>query len=229
MELKEKKEAFNKWAKAYTGGMERVWPNETLTRMLKGPYIPDMSKDFKEKKIMDVGCGTGNNLFLYASLGMELYGCEVHEDIVRLTKEKLDRFGYKADLKVGQNRNIPFPNDFFDYLVSWNVLHYEDTEQKIKEAIIEYARVLKKGGRMFFSTTGPQHMILNDADVLGNHRYLIGSAGEFRRGEVYFYFDTPKYIEFYFSGCFENIQVGRVNDFLFTAYQDYFIVTATKK
>lgn len=229
MESKNIQRAFKEWADAYKQEGGNVWPNETLIRIVKGDYIPNLPKDFRGKKVLDVGCGTGTNLLLFASLGAELYGCEVHDDIVKMAKQKLNDFGYRSDIRLGENRRLPFDTRFFDYLVSWNVIHYEDEEQKIIEAIAEYARVLKNGGRIFISTTGPQHMILEGAESLGNHRYKIGNAGGFRKGEIYFYFCTPECLKLYFSKCFKDILVGRVNDFLFTKCQDYFILTAKKK
>jgi len=228
-----KKDAFKKWVQAYKNlvsqSRENVWPSETLIRIVRGDYIPEMDKDFEGKKVLDVGCGTGNNLMLFASLGMGLYGCEVGESIVKLARERLRKCGYNADIRVGENRNLPFDSNFFDYLVSWNVIHYEENKKNMDEAIAEYARVLKPRGRIFVSTTGPQHMILKDAKLLGNHRYRIGRSGEFRKGQVYFYFDTPEYIKLCFSEWFRDILVGRVNDYLFTEYQDYFIITGTCK
>jgi ubiquinone/menaquinone biosynthesis C-methylase UbiE len=221
--------AFKNWAAAYQQGRGNVWPNETLIRIVKGKYIPDMPRDLKGKKVLDVGCGKGTNLLLFASLGARLYGSEVDSQILPIAQKNLADFGYDADIRLGENRKLDFEDNFFDFLVSWNVLHYESTRENILSAVAEYARVLKRGGRVFISTTGPKHMILRDAESLGNHRYKIGDTGEFRKGEIYFYFDTEEYLWECFSRDFSDILIGRVSDWLFTAYQDYFILTARKK
>jgi len=229
----DKKKAFGNWTSAYVRAVKQdralSWPNETLIRMVKGDYIPGLKKDYKGKKVLDVGCGLGTNLTLFGSLDMKLYGTEVEGGITKQAGAMLREAGYEADIRVGQNRKLPFDSGTFDYMVSWNVLHYEPTESRICKAISEYARVLRKGGRIFLSTTGPTHLILEGARALGNHRYEIGSAGGFRKGEVYFYFDTPDYVRYYFSENFRDIMVGRVDDTLFTKKQDYFIMTALRK
>ena len=224
-----KKKAIRDWTKAYESSIEKLWPSETLVRLFNGEYIPNLDKSFEGRKLLEVGCGTCNNFNFYASLGLKIYGTEISRDIAKLMESRLRSRTYQATIKVGFNKKLPFENDAFDYLVSWNVIHYEDNERDMERAIAEYARVLKPGGRLFLSTTGPQHMILRDSKLLGCHRYQIGRSDDFRRGQVYFYFDSPQYIAFYFSKHFENVLVGRVNDFLFTAYQDYFIVTATRR
>jgi len=140
----------------------------------------------------------------------------------------LARYGYVAELRTGTNRHLPFQDNEFDLLVSWNVIHYENNEAAIREAVSEYYRVLKLRGRFILSTTGPDHMILRNSETLGGHRYRIGQPDDFRRGQVYFYFDAPNYIRFYFGEKFHDILVGRTRDFLMTQTQDYWIVTGMK-
>jgi ubiquinone/menaquinone biosynthesis C-methylase UbiE len=141
---------------------------------------------------------------------------------------RLERLGHRADLRVGTNTKLPFPDDEFDFLVSWNVLHYESTEAGIRAGLAEYRRVLKPGGRLFVSTTGPEHLILKGGTTLGGHRYRIEREDDFRKGEVFFYFDTPEYIRYYFGERFSEVLVGRTHDLLFTATLDWFIVTGVK-
>lgn len=230
--MQENNNAFDKWADAYkkysAEGIELMWPSETLVRLFKGDYVPGLNKQYPGKKVIDVGFGNGNNLIFLASLGLSLFGTEVHEEICESVLKKLSRIGYKADLCKGTNCSIPFPDDEFDFLVSWNVIHYEDNEQAIRNAIAEYKRVLKPGGRFFISTTGPEHKILKDSTTLGGHRYLIGRQDDFRQGQIYFYFDSPNYIHYYFSDYFKDVLVGRTHDFLFTEALDWFIVTGIK-
>ncbi|MBN1902439.1 class I SAM-dependent methyltransferase [Candidatus Sumerlaeota bacterium] len=227
-----KNKAFDNWTKAYreTIGSPKDlnWPPTPLIRMFKGNYIPGIKKDYKGKKVLDIGCGTGNNMIFFKSLGLKLYGTEVTDEICRITRDKMSPFGINPDIRTGTNRNIPFDDDYFDYLVSWNVIHYENNEEDMKQAIREYARVLKKGGRLFLSTTGPKHMIKENAQIVGPHLYKIGRKDDFRKGEVFFYFDTPEYIKYYFSDQFRDIYIGTVSDFMFTEWQDYFLVTAVK-
>lgn len=224
-------DAVDKWVEEYqktAADSGPMWPSETLIRLFKGDYIPGLYKDYLGKKVLDVSCGIGNNLLFLGSLGLSLAGTEVHEDICRMVSDQLRRLGYEVDLRVGTNRSLPFPDNEFDFLVSWNVIHYEDNEPDLRSAIAEYCRVLKPGGRFFISTTGPEHKILRDSTTLGGHRYRIGREDDFRKGQVFFYFDAANYINYYFSECFSNVMVGRTHDCLFTDTLDWFIVTGVK-
>ena len=225
--------AFDKWNKFYreasASGVELAWPSETLIRLFKGNYVSGLEKDYKGKTVIDVGFGNGNNFFLLASLGLKLYGTEVGEEMCNTVMSKLAELGHEADLRVGTNRQLPFENEMFDYLVSWNVIHYEDTQDKMLDAISEYHRVLRRGGRFFLSTTGPEHKILKDSDQLDEHRYRIGRSDDFRKGEVYFYFNTAENLKAWLSKCFSEVIVGRTRDFLMTEMLDWFIATGVRE
>ncbi len=225
-------ERFKLWSSIHKTesekGTDLVWPSETLVRLFKGNYIPNFDKNYAGKKVIDLGFGNGNNLTFLGTLGLSLYGIEVTKEICEIARKKLESLGYKCDLRVGTNRQIPFGDNEFDYLVSWNVIHYEDNEDKIRQAIKEYHRVLKPGGRFFISTTGPEHLILKNSKTLGAHRYFIGREDDFRKGQVFFYFDTPQSINYYFSEFFRDVLIGRTHDFLITETLDWFIVTGVR-
>src|SRR3990167_2190367 len=219
----------NAWATAYESTEnEQSYPSETLVRLIKGNYITGERLDIKNKTVLDVGFGDGNNSVFISTLGMQVSGVEVHQTICDRVLNRLNRNGLSADLRVGSNKKLPFADNSFDFLVSWNVLHYEGTEEGITTGIQEYARVLKPGGRFFLSTTGPENLILLNGKTLGNHQYEIRRPGDFRQGHVHFFFDAPNYIEFYFSPHFESLQIGRVEDMMFTEKLDWWLVTGLK-
>jgi ubiquinone/menaquinone biosynthesis C-methylase UbiE len=223
-------EAFTQWMNFYCKQQKGLmWPNETLVRFFKGSYMPGFRESYAGKSVLEVGFGTGNNLMFCGTLGMELFGVEVHEDICQQIGKKIKEMGYDADLRVGRNSEIPFPDDSFDYIVSWDVIHYEGCEERIIKAVKEYSRVLKPGGRVFLSTVAPDHTILRKSKTLGNHQYEIGREDDFRKGEIFFYFDSPNYLDFYFSGHFSEIKVGRVTLDYFTEVNDTFILSALNK
>lgn len=226
------RESFDLWSQFYqqTGSdpSRFQWPSETLIRLLKGPYVPDLDTDHRGKKALEVGFGDGNNLIFLASLGLKVSGVEVREEICAVARGRFKGTALFPHLAVGTNKNLPFENDYFDILISWNVIHYEDTESAMQRAISEYSRVLKPGGHLFLSTTGPENMILEDAASLGNHRYCMGSAAGFRKGEVYFYFDDLNTITAYFGKSFRKVLVGRETVFLLTRKTDSWIVVAVK-
>jgi ubiquinone/menaquinone biosynthesis C-methylase UbiE len=224
--------AFQDWETAYRkfqeSGQSLVWPSETLVRLFKGDYIPQLDKNYVGKRALDISFGCGNNLLFMQTLGLEVHGTEVTEGMCADMRRRLEALGRPAELRVGTNRSLPYPDGFFDFLVSWNVIHYENNEADMRAAIKEYHRCLKPGGRLLLSTTGPEHRILEGGITLGGHRYQIGCPDDFRVGQVYFYFDAPNYLHHYFAPPFVDVQVGRTHDRLFTHTLDWFLLTGLR-
>ena len=204
------------WVEYYRTADKLRFPSETLVRLLKGPYIEGMPKDLRGLKVLEVGCGSGNNMVMMNQLGMETYGTEIDESLF-----------WSNTIHVGTNTNLGGPDNHFDFLVSWNVLHYEVRESDIIKAIAEYARVLRPGGRLLLSTTGPLHPMRATALPFGGLRHKIALMNDFRCGTVQCFFEQDELRE-YFGRDFLNVKVGRTMSNLFGHTLDWFIVTAVK-
>jgi len=68
----------------------------------------------KNTKIIDVGCGFGNNLIPFLNLGSKVYGVEIDKVICNITMKILKKNFPNKDIhiKVGHNRSIPFKSNF---------------------------------------------------------------------------------------------------------------------
>jgi SAM-dependent methyltransferase len=220
------------WTEHYEDGNEEAptprWPAENLIRMVMGSYIPGMDRQHAGRDVLDVGCGNGNNLVFLGSTGMNLYGTEIDERICAGTTKDLADRGYKSEIVVGTNQDLPYPDDRFDYLVSWNVIHYEQNDADVIAGLREYARVLKPGGRLFMSTTGPKHFIIRNAESIGSHLFSVSRSDDFRFGQPHYCFETSEYLEEACSAAFDDVRVGRTTDELFTDTIDWFVATAVK-
>lgn len=229
--LSAKNDTFDLWSQIHSHrtatGAGHLWPSETLIRLFKGRFISELDRDFRGKSVLDVGCGDGNNLLLYASLGLKIFATEISNEVCQLVSDRMNSIGYSADIRVGENSTLPFADNSFDYLVSWNTIHYEPTAERMSQAIREYARVLKPGGRFFISTTGRDHLILEGARSVGPNQYQI-AIDDFRRGQTFFYFDDPSDILYYFEPHFRDVLVGRTRDELFSKICDFWLITGVK-
>ncbi len=107
-------------------------------------------EDIQNKNILDIGCGFGwfelNALKRGAS---NIIGIEFSEKDLETAKKYIDE--KKIDFCVGNAIDLPFEDNKFDSIVSWEVIEHipKFTEDKMfKEA----ARVLKKNGVFYLST-----------------------------------------------------------------------------
>lgn len=225
--------SFEQWSDYYrqvaASGLELLWPSETLVRLFKGDYVPGLDHDFRGERLLDVGTGNGNNAPFLATLGLRLDGTEVTDRLAGETHDRLAKLGVAMHVSVGTNRALPYPDGTFDHLTSWNVIHYEQDDRSIAEAIREYARVLKPGGRCYVSTTGPEHRVLVGARPDGPRRYRIEAPDDFRRGQIMYCFETEAAARAAFSRYFAEVHLGRTIDRLLTHTLDWLIVVAMKR
>src|SRR4030042_4907165 len=93
------------------------WPNETVLKLVFGDYLNNKINITTESKILDVGCGFGNNLIPFLDMGCECYGTEVTQAMAEQTEKILEERGYKAKIVKGKNCDLPFKDDYFDLLL----------------------------------------------------------------------------------------------------------------
>lgn len=198
------------------------WPNEAMLKLLFGSYLAEPRRPQPDWRVLDVGCGFGNNLVPFADLGCECHGVEIDQGIVAVAEGVLKTRGYSVRVTAGSNRSIPYPESSFDLLLSVNTIHYEGASANIHAALAEYRRVLKPGGTLYLSTVGPAHEIQRRARPLGEHRYRIENF-DFRDGQEFFFFDTEEYLEEICRDTFAHVETGQVTEKLMTLPLDFLI------
>lgn len=83
----------------------------------------------KNEIVLDAGCGSGN-LGKYLDI-KNLYGIDLSKEAI----EKIDKTRYKK-IFVASLEKMPFPNNFFDTIISIQVIQYpEDPEKIFKELV----------------------------------------------------------------------------------------------
>ncbi|MEK7095517.1 MAG: class I SAM-dependent methyltransferase [Patescibacteria group bacterium] len=100
--------------------------------------------DIKNKKALDLGCGGGRHTELLLKLGFETHACDVNPEMIRATKTRISDLG-SATIVEGTMLDIPFPDEYFDVVVTTGVLHQAKSHQEYERAIGELNRVTKLG------------------------------------------------------------------------------------
>ena len=115
------------------------------------------------KKILEVGVGAGTDFLQWVRAGTQAYGVDLTEEAVEHVKNRLEIYGLKAeDVKVSDAENLPFPDNTFDLLYSWGVIHHSPDTIKAFEEVI---RVTRPGGTI-------KLMIYNRRSLFAYHMWL---------------------------------------------------------
>lgn len=108
-------------------------------------------------RVLDYGCGGGNNSIFFIEKGYETYGIDVAKESISLIKENLksrnldSRLAEKFSIVSPDSTNLPFPDAYFDFVLSNQVLYYLSSEEQIKKVVLEISRCLRPGGVVFFT------------------------------------------------------------------------------
>lgn len=98
------------------------------------------------KKVLEIGCGAGSHAAMFANAGAEVTAIDLTERAVSLTKRRFELFDIKnATVMKSDAENLPFPDNSFDFVWSWGVIHHSANTQQIVKEIL---RVLKPNGRV---------------------------------------------------------------------------------
>ncbi|MBU0649370.1 class I SAM-dependent methyltransferase [Patescibacteria group bacterium] len=108
---------------------------------------------FRDKVCLDAGCGGGRFMVALARLGArEVKGIDISIEAVSVANQRFKQRGLgQVAAKVASVLEIPYSDNYFDYVVSSGVIHHTPEPYK---AFLELNRVLKPGGKMFLSVYG---------------------------------------------------------------------------
>jgi ubiquinone/menaquinone biosynthesis C-methylase UbiE len=164
--------------------------------------------DVRGKKVLEVGVGLGADHHRLSILGAELTGIDLTPRAIEHAKRVAALFDIKTDLSVGDVENLAFPENSFDIVFAWGVIHHTpDT----KKAAAELVRVLKPGGEF-------RVMIYHKYSIVGLMLWLrYGAIKRLTLNEVYArYLESPGTKAYtiseakkLFAGC-ENIKADVV-------------------
>jgi demethylmenaquinone methyltransferase/2-methoxy-6-polyprenyl-1,4-benzoquinol methylase len=117
-------------------GIHRIWKKDLI----------QMMNPSNNKKLIDVGCGTGDiaSLFIKTTSNKTSILCvDPNKKMIIKGKKKLNKYK-NITWKVGYAENLKVPNNSYDfYTISFSLRNTKNLNKSLAEAY----RVLKKGGR----------------------------------------------------------------------------------
>lgn len=127
---------------------QRRYPNEELVRFLARHFSSIPLERRGSLPILEVGCGSGANLWMIAREGFAAHGLDLSLEGLALCREMLNGWGVDASLHHGDMTSLPF-NDASMAAVVDVFSSYCLDESGTSIFLDEVARILMAGGLFF--------------------------------------------------------------------------------
>lgn len=139
-------DAYNKVSQTY-----KTQEEDPYCADLEFPAMAELIPNVEGKRVLDAGCGHGRYAEWLIERGANVIAVDMSSEMVEQAKQ---RIGSRAEIR---RADIGTPFEFaddgeFDGIVSGLSLHYVEDWRK---AFAEFARVLRPGGFLVFSTHHP--------------------------------------------------------------------------
>lgn len=97
-------------------------------------------KSWKNKKVLEIGCGIGTDAINFARYGAEYTGIELSKNSLEVTKKRFEVYGYSGNFYHGDAEKLTefLPQQKFDLVYSWGVIHHACNPEAIVKNIKNY-------------------------------------------------------------------------------------------
>ena len=155
MKIKIEEEARGYFTKHYPKASQKEiekqiedWQNKISSSAKLVEFFTERVGRVKDKKILDVGFGSGGVGIAFAKAGAIVSGVDVDRELKKIAEQNSATNNTKLDLRTYNGSDLPFGDNFFDYVTSSSVLEHVSYPEKL---LNEMLRVLKNHGRIFLS------------------------------------------------------------------------------
>jgi ubiquinone/menaquinone biosynthesis C-methylase UbiE len=132
---------------ALTPGTKEFYDAIEQHRYRMEPFIRKYARfqEWRDKRVLEVGCGVGTDLLQFARAGASVYGVDLSGRSVGLTKRRLELYDFEGDVREANAEALPFADNTFDLVYSWGVIHHTPDPT---QAVREIHRVVKPAGQI---------------------------------------------------------------------------------
>lgn len=159
------------------GKQLNIWPFSEVVSV----FHREVSEwgEARAPRVLEVGCGAGNNLWALSILGYDSYGVDISPTAIQFANQRLDGLGLDVTLSVSTMKTLPFVDGFFDYVLDRGAICQVSMDD-IPECVSEIRRVLEKSGKLFsFTLFGEDHSGRALGELQSNGSYDNFTGGLF--------------------------------------------------
>lgn len=220
------KKIIKNYNKEYNSKSQKVvYPPNIITKIFLSRFSP-ISKNFKNKKILDFSCGAGPYFKLFLDLKFKIYATEISDRIVHVLKKKYK----KINFSVGNNNKLDFKSNFFDIIFCNHSIYYLEKEtDNFLSTINLIHNKLKLGGYLICTFPKIKQSHLKFKFIKKNIYKISFDKYEIRKDEYFYLFKNTFQIRNFFMSQFKVLNIGSHKTEFKNLDEDYFIVVLQKK
>jgi len=122
---------------------------------------------------LDYGFGSGNNTEFLIQRMKQIYGLEIATSSLDIIDQRLRHYdNYQPDHFKVSNDETPFPGGFFDLIVAWQVLCYNDHDSLVS-AIAKLDRYLNRDGILICTLTKQNDVKVQLSEPIAKNTYRV--------------------------------------------------------
>jgi len=164
------------WEEKYKAGQIQRYPWDCIVGFVYH-YFP-REKARSEVQILEIGCGSGSNLWFAAREGFSVSGIDGSESAINYALKRFHDEGLRGDLRVGDFTDLPFSDKSFDLVIDRGALTCCGLSAG-RRAVLEIARVLKDQG-YFHANPYSQR----SSSYLGGQNFSDGLSTNIKSGSL---------------------------------------------
>jgi ubiquinone/menaquinone biosynthesis C-methylase UbiE len=115
-------------------------------------------------KILELGCGAGNDSNFFATSGFEITATDFSDQAIKQNQQKYQNENLNFEV-LNIAKSFSYPVKTFDIIYARLSLHYF-TDQKTREVFKEIARILKPDGLLCFMCKSPQDILYGKGEKI---------------------------------------------------------------
>lgn len=227
-------EVFDRQYQDHGMRSQRSYPNESLIQFIAGNYFKLPLTARKNIRILELGCGSGANLWMLSKEGFDTYGIDSSQAAIELASQHLqEKWGVEANLQNGSFTQLPYGDAFFDAVVdvvSLQHLNLNDSHLALQEV----HRVLKPEGA-FFSYRLSDHSVMYEhsggvgVDSATVDNIVDTSQPLANNGPVTFWSPVLTHLIYPKAGLVVDAIERMGRTYSTGSYVEYLAITSTKK
>lgn len=147
---------------------QRRYPNESFLAFIGANFGQLPAEKRSEIKILELGCGSGANLWMIAREGFDAYGIDFSETGLEYCRKMFCDWDVNGHLEHGDMTRLPYQDESFDVIFDVASMQHLTFSQHA-EAYTEVFRCLKTGGMFFSYHLGENSVSLKSTSALIDH------------------------------------------------------------